>query len=140
MDMEKEVSLLFPEGKQVTVKGQTYTLKPFTFGKFPKVLKLFQGLQFLDDNKKLNIEDLVMANGDKMVELAALALDEPLTFFDDVPMDEAIDIIKAVVEVNGDFFVKRLLPKVTGVTSALSQSLGALSSPALSQTGTDSAK
>jgi hypothetical protein len=137
----KEVEQLFPQGKEVTLKGKAYQIKPFGFGQFPKVLKLFKdvkdvkiggegGVQFGD------MTTFMLENADIVVEFAMLATKEKREFFDDVALDESVDLVQAIVEVNADFFVTRLQPKLLTAMSKLTESVGGLSSQSLSQTAT----
>lgn len=145
---EQEITLLFPQGKSIVIKGETIALKPFGFGKFPKVLKVIKSLKTegrpaLRSAEEaaaaigsLDIVSLIADNSDAVVELCALALNKPVTYFDDVPPDEAVDLVQAIIEVNADFFVKRLQPKLLTALSGLSASVGGMLSQVSSPTGT----
>jgi hypothetical protein len=134
----KEVELLFPQGKEVTVKGEQLVIKPLGFGKFPKLLHLLKGIQDVKATPegkpmKMDTVDLIVNNADSVVEFCALCTGKPRSYFDDVPMDEAVSLVSALVAVNADFFVKRLQPKLLGVLSEVTALVGGLSSPDLSQ-------
>lgn len=139
-DALQDVTLLFPLGKSVTLKGKTITVKPFGFGKYPRILKLLKGLNVGEDapanageamkkiqgNAKADIMALIADNSDAVVELCALAVDQQKAYFDDLPPDEAIELVQAIIEVNADFFIKRLQPKLLGALSGLTASVGGL--------------
>lgn len=146
-DMTHEVELMFPQGKELTVNGETLKIKPFTFGQFPKVLALLKGvnnetLVRQEDGTmkavKLDTLDLVMANSDKVVDLCVIATGKPRAFFDTMSVTDGIDLCQALIEVNADFFVKRLQPKMTESVERLSSLVGAASSLSSSKTATDS--
>jgi hypothetical protein len=136
----KEITQLFPQGKEVTLKGTPFTIKPIGFGKLPAVLKLLKeakDVQVENDQLKMGaLGSFMMANGELVVDLCALATNQKKEFFDDVPLDEALDLLQAVFEVNADFFIKRLQPKLLTALSKLSESAGGLSSQGLLQTAT----
>lgn len=125
-----EVALLFPQGKAVKVKTEEIIIKPFGFGKFPKVLALMK--TFKDpapgtDITTVSIGHLLADNAESVMELIVLATGKPRAYFDDMEMDEGVDVIAAILEVNADFFVKRLQPKTMQAIQQLQNSLGALS-------------
>lgn len=141
----KEIELLFPQGKVVKMKGQDVTIMPFGFGKFPKVLDCIKRLKLGDVNSdesgaaKVQAYDslqLVMNNADIALELIALAIGKPLSYFDDLPPDEGIAAGLAVIEVNQDFFVNRLQPMATEALGSLAGLVGEKSPVASLQPGT----
>lgn len=141
-EMAKEVELLFPQGKVVKLSGKDYTILPYGFGKFPKVMaslsKLADLAQF-DTAAKTDdaiIKMLFLSGGEEVMELCALALDQPRKFLDAIPADEGIQLALAILEVNRDFFIARLQPQLSIITSKLSELAGAGSSLASSNTAT----
>jgi hypothetical protein len=52
------------------------------------------------------------ATQDAVIGFAALATDQPVELFDRIDLDEGIKIVLAVIEVNKDFFVQRVLPMI----------------------------
>jgi len=68
--------------------------------------------------------------GDTAVQLCVLATGKDAGFIEALAMDEATDLIKAIFEVNADFFKKRMLPKL-GVLLASAQTGSMPSIPSL---------
>ena len=156
--MSNDLDTLFP-GQDVTVAGQTITVKPLTFGQLPKATKLLQpvikalrasgaiGANPTSDTEKpegapgkgdrLAIDfisswvDTVAAGGEDLLALVGYAIDKPRDWFDALSMDDGVALVRAVVEVNGDFFGRRVLPML------IAQEDGEKSSPSSSQPGTD---
>lgn len=141
-----EIKQLFPQGKEVSLKSKPVMVKPFGFGKFPKVLKLLKDIktendlpadiQDLNKVRVMDVASLIANNAEVVVELCALAINEKLPFFDDLPSDEGIELCQAVIEVNADFFITRLQPQLLKALSGLSTSVGGLLSQDSSQTAT----
>lgn len=128
-DMTNEVALLFPQGKPVTLKGEIVIIKPFGFGKFPAVLKLMKGFKPPEDGTQvntINIAEMIADNADGVMDLTALATGKPRAWLDDVGMDEGVVLLKTIIEVNADFFVKRLQPQTMKAVEELQSSLGQL--------------
>lgn len=75
---------------------------------------------FIDIDKSQIMAALIGDSGKIIYEFLAFAIDKPMTYFDHV-YEEAIDIIMAVVEVNLNFFVRWLLPKIVTGSKELGQ-------------------
>jgi hypothetical protein len=58
------------------------------------------------------IIQLLGACPDDVIGVACLATDKDADFFDRIDLDEGVKIILAVVEVNKDFFVQKVLPQL----------------------------
>jgi len=128
-DLANEVALLFPQGKAVTIKGEEMMIKPFGFGKFPQVLALMKGFKPPAEGttaSAFNIGQLLVDNADAVMDLVVLATGKKKEWFDDMGMDEGVDLLKTILEVNADFFVKRLQPRTMAAIAELQSSLGAL--------------
>lgn len=142
-EMAKEVELLFPTGKVVVLNKKDYTILPYGFGKFPKVMA---SLSKLADVTQLDttgqtedaiIKMMFLTGGEEIMDLCALALDQPRKFLDTIPADEGVQLALAILEVNRDFFIARLQPQVVKIVAKLSELAGAASSLASSNTDTE---
>ncbi|MHB0992684.1 MAG: DUF6631 family protein [Burkholderiales bacterium] len=121
--MTDDLKVLFPEGKTVDVSGESITLKPFTFGQLPKVMTMISPIV-----KQMNqsgvagattalatIEswvDLFAAGGEGVISFMAWATGKPREWFDVLSMDEGVVLMQTIIEVNSDFFVRRILPLI----------------------------
>lgn len=56
---------------------------------------------------------------DDVMALISLATDEPADFFDRIDLDEGVKVLIAVVQVNKDFFVHKVLPMLSELAPAL---------------------
>lgn len=116
-----ELDILFPEGKEIILAGQTFKIKPFTFGQMPKVIKVLQ----LAGNQ---VEQLKLAGkaatpavalsviaqcGEELIKLMAEILKVDTNFISDLSQEEAVELMKGFYEVNSDFFSKRVMPLIT---------------------------
>lgn len=127
--MTDDLQILFP-GKEITAKGETITVVPFFFGAFPRAIKLMQPvaqslqssgiIKFAQDGTKVNfvmadgwilkLPQIVSEGGEALIELVAFSIGKPRKWFDTLPGDEGIALTKAVLEVNADFFVRKMAP------------------------------
>ena len=145
--MEKQLRVLFP-ARDIEVGGELITLRPFAFGKLPKVISylgdmigLFNNvpeevLIALQDDQadqphwKMN-PDLVAfftttveLGGDNIMNMMALAVNKPRAWVEELDPDDGLMLLMGVFEVNYDFFKQRLGPMfqtITGRAKSLSE-------------------
>lgn len=136
-DTVKEIEQAFPQGKPVMLKGKPHNIMPFGFGQYPKVLKLLK--EFNPESIPATAVEakgfdgaalgkLIAENAEAVINLCVLATKQKPEFFDDLPGDEGVVLCQAIIEVNADFFVHRLSPKLLEALSGIAASVGALSS------------
>ena len=123
---QDQLSILFPEGKEVTIRENVYCIKPFKLGELPKVLKainpivgVFAGLAQKNANMLEVVTGILSEGGDNILQLMAIATKQPQEFIDELDLDEGIEVLTAVIEVNSDFFFKKALPKMTEMIQKL---------------------
>ena len=120
MDAKNELEVLFPEGNTVTIQQENITIKPFKLGQLPKVFRLIQPVSALifaamKDQSLVTIDtimNIMGEGGDNIIELLAVACNKPREWADNLEMDESVDLFAALIEVNTDFFIHKVLPKV----------------------------
>lgn len=132
----QQIEQMFPQSKEVAVKGDTLVIKPFGFGQFPKLIKILKGANFgagqtettgtaiVEATAKLDVIDMLTENADVVLDICALASRKPRDWFDDVPAEEGVALAMAILSVNVDFFVNRLQPMLVGALEEFNQSVG----------------
>ncbi|MDE2455665.1 MAG: hypothetical protein KGL43_18920 [Burkholderiales bacterium] len=157
--MAGDLETLAPTPREVTAKGDTVAIAPFYFGQFPRVMGLLRQIgqqvqgtgimsistgggnaQFsLASNWAERLPEVFEQAGEPWLDLLAMAIGKPRKWFDTLAADEGLLLSQAMVEVNLDFFARKLLPLIQGMTGApISQATGAPSSPDSSPSGTGS--
>jgi len=68
-----------------------------------------------------DIASLLADHADAVIDAAAIGARVERDFVLDLGLDELVDLAGAVLTVNVDFFVRRLLPKVTASSEALAK-------------------
>lgn len=107
-----DLQVLFPD-RELTVAGETLTIRPFTARQWPKVLGIFQKLQpmlFAGEDQTVDVLAIFAAGADDLYSALAIAAHKSLEWFDDVPMDDAIRLFSLVLEINQSFFAERIAP------------------------------
>ena len=127
----KELGLLFPTGAVVVCKGEDLNLKPLGMGMLPTVFAALKGMLPEDEKEKgiaskLNVSpvELFMEHSEAIIKLMALIVKKDRVWFDDLPPDEGLNLFTSILEVNADFFIKRVVPlfaalpdRLTGLTT-----------------------
>lgn len=98
-----------------------HTITPFTYSKLFKVLGHLNRIsiddfQAFDFNDPIGLAQLVMhamvEAGDDIQAIVCLAINRPLEYLDTLMPDDGLKLTVAVVRVNKDFFVQRILPMI----------------------------
>ena len=122
--MPNELATLFP-GKEINLAtGETITIKPFTFGQLPKAIKIGQKIggllaemykqgKFEDQSKtSANLMFILSEGGEDLINLIGLGINKPRDWFDNLQGDDGINLTIAFLEVNIDFFTKKMMPQI----------------------------
>jgi uncharacterized protein (UPF0264 family) len=140
-----DINTLFPI-EEATFNGETIKVEPFKFGQFPKAIKLLRPITdavkdagiagmsaagfSLAPDWPMRLPQVMDEAGEALIEFVAFATNKQRSWFDDLDADEGIALTKLVFEVNGDFFVQRIAPKLgLAVQSQASPETGEQSSP-----------
>jgi hypothetical protein len=110
-------------GIDVTVNGETLTIKPFPFGKLPtvsaKLAPAFSAMQGLSEGASIAYNEILEAGGDGLMDVLAIAAGKPQGFMDTVyDYDEGKALAMAVFEVNKDMLLKKILPDLMKLLAA----------------------
>lgn len=124
-----DLAILQPEEKFVEVNGTNIYVKPFTFGKLLKALKhlsaIFGTLEKLQHAETLSLEqaflDLIGSHEDDVLNLISFSTGQSLDFFEDLDAVKGLDLAVLTYEVNQDFFVQHLVPKLQNLFPSDSQ-------------------
>jgi hypothetical protein len=112
------------EPTEVEVQSKVF-VRPLPFRRWAQVFSYLTGILSKlpsgdfdlanETQLALWITSLVGNAADDIFAVASLATDRPVDFFDRIDLDDGVKIIKAVVEVNKDFFVEKVLPQLSEV-------------------------
>jgi hypothetical protein len=78
--------------------------------------------------EKLDWLGLIGEHGEQVYEALAIATGRPLKFIEDLKLDDIVVLLQKVVEVNLDFFVRRLVPISIQALAELTTKIQALRS------------
>lgn len=119
----------------ITVAGESLTISPIKTRELPRMLKAVKPIA-----AEIQAEDVagaLLANADCLIEAVAIGARKPRVWVDELDLDDLVMLASAVLEVNGDFFVRAVLPGATEAMDRVSQLIGQKSSMLSSAEDTD---
>jgi hypothetical protein len=106
-----DLDILDPPDHNVTVAGQSITVRPLTIGQLPRFARAIQpAAPLLSGDEAPDWLALVAAYGEALIEAAAVATRLRAEDIEALPPDEFVLLCGAIFETNLDFFVARLAP------------------------------
>lgn len=129
--MTQELSTLFPQKIIVLSNGDTVNISPFKFGQLPQALKLATKIGHLlaelvkdgkikDKNQMAGLViHLVSEGGEDLLNLIALGIGKNREWFDSLQSDDGLTLTIAFLEVNLDFFTKKMMPQLLQAMNTL---------------------
>ena len=116
------MAVLPPVPVEIRVADQTITLTPLVLGELPAFARAIQPF-----TTELAVEPdwlrLLGSHGESMIEAMAIASRQPRAWIANLALDEAICLAQALFEVNADFFIRRVVPKVGEAVSRIGTQL-----------------
>lgn len=113
-----DLDVLVPQTQVLELVGQRLTISPLVVGELPAMLKAVRPFA-AQLTGELDWLALLCDHGDALLAALALASRQPRDWVDALALDEAITLAAAVFEVNADFFVRRVAPKVDDLAQSL---------------------
>lgn len=125
-----DLDVLVPQARVLELAGQRLTISPLVVGELPAMLKAAR--PFAEQlTGEPNWLSLLCDHGDALLTALALTSRQPRDWVDALALDDAITLAAAVFEVNADFFMRRVAPKVGDLAQSLNGRLaGSTPSPA----------
>lgn len=121
--MTDDLEVLEPSGSSVKFRDETLELRPLTIGQLPKLVRsarpVIDAVMSLDKVPESGdtdlvglVMDLIEHHGDQVFDAAGICTGKPADWIADGDIDEFIELALKVFEVNRDFFVQKLAPRL----------------------------
>lgn len=109
-----------------TFGGKQIELKTLKVKQLPAVLKIVRPFihLFSDKSNPVDIAGVLLDNTESAISLVSALTGEPEAWLGELDIDEMVLLFTAVVEVNVDFFIKRVFPSLTGSMERLGAVVG----------------
>jgi len=103
----------------VEAGGETVTVRPLTIGQLPAFMRALKGVQFQVGEEGTDVIGLIADHGEAIAEAVAVATGLSVDQVAALAPDDFIGLAEAVVEINADFFARRVLPRFSSALERL---------------------
>lgn len=134
-----DLNTLVPPATTITVGGESLSITPLRIGELPAFTRAIAPA--IAEFRRDGVDWLALfgLHGEAMLSALAVATRKPREWIEQLAADEAILLATTIIEVNSDFFARRVLPKVEAAMVRLPTiSAGSTSPSASSPTATAS--
>ena len=107
-----DLDKLVPQACEVTLAGETVSVKPLKVGQMPAFLRAIAPVMQQISGDGIDWLALFGERGDDLLTAVSIAVGKPREWVDDLAADEAIVLAAKVIEVNADFFTRTVMPRL----------------------------
>ena len=107
-----ELESLIPQGTAVSVASDTVVLHPLRVGQLPAMLRAVGSLAGHLQRDPIDWLQLLAEHGDALLDAVAIGSGKTRAWVDGLTPDDALLLAAKVVEVNTDFFARRVIPRI----------------------------
>ncbi len=116
-----ELDTLMPAPLELTIAGEMLQLTPLRVGQLPAFLRNVEPIVRELASPSIDWLSLFGTHGDAVLNAIAIATGKPRDWLDGLTTDAAIELAARVIEVNADFFIRAVLPRIEAVTAQISK-------------------
>lgn len=106
----------------VEIAGERIDLSPLKVGEVPAFARAVQPIA-ASLSASPDWLALLADHGEAVIAAVAIAARRPVDWVAGLDLDEAVQLAESVFEVNADFFIRRLLPRVTQAAARVGQTI-----------------
>ena len=134
--MNDDLNTIAPEPILVSLKNEVLEIKQIRVGQISRALRIahpfYESLTQAKDSAKkskdlgeygFDVYRLVMENTDSIIDMVALLCNKDREWVEELSLDDLIALFSAIVEVNLDFFIQRLLPLLSGLAVEIGKNI-----------------
>lgn len=127
--MDELETIYQPRAIEVEVGGRTVSVKPLTVGQLPVFARAIRPLAPALQGGEADWLELIAEHGESVIASVSIATAMTREDLGGLPPDEFVRLAAAVMEVNMDFFVRRLTPAVSAAAEKMMLASGAGAPP-----------
>jgi hypothetical protein len=127
-----DLNLLVPPSVTLTVGGESLAITPLRIGELPAFTRAIAPA--VSEFRRDGVDWLMLfgVHGEAMLTALAVATRKPREWIEGLAADEAILLAATVIEINSDFFARRVLPKVEAAMAKVPATPAGSTSPSTS--------
>lgn len=116
-----DLAAVIPPKKYLSIAGVDVEIVQIKIGRLPLVLRAVQPLRHMivKQDGPFDMAGMFMLYADECLTLLAALSGQPREWIDALDIDDAIRLLSALLEVNMDFFVQRVLPLMPSLLRGL---------------------
>ena len=149
--MSDDLDVLDPAGSSISFRGEVIEIRPITVGAVPKLVRTarpvidrlleLESMPDDDDTAALVglLLDLLEHHGERVFAAAAICTGKEQGWLEGGDIDEFVGLALKVIEVNRDFFARRLAPLLAGLGGSMAAMTGAGPTPSSSSSSAGTA-
>ncbi|MFZ6675378.1 hypothetical protein [Undibacterium sp. Xuan67W] len=119
-DSTSELTAIIPGVKFLTIAGVSIPIRQIKMGMLPDVLRALQPIaHMLKQPEKLDIPSMFMFYADECLTLITELSGQSRAWVNEMDVDDGVMLFGALLEVNTDFFIRQVLPQLTGALENL---------------------
>jgi hypothetical protein len=126
-----------PQARSVSVGGRTLSILPLRVKQIPAFAKAIAPA--MSRIASGDIIGAVAEHGEQIIDAVSIATGAERDFVEALEADAFLELASVVMEVNADFFARRVLPALEKMSETMVRTLGAQPSPSSSQPASASA-
>lgn len=104
---------------ELSIGGESIVIRPLKVGQLPAFLRAIAPVTQVFTGAKIDWLAMFGDHGESLLEAIAIAVRKPRPWVDDLDGDDAMVLAAKIVEINADFFTRKILPKVDGLLQHL---------------------
>lgn len=127
MSDTSELNVALATGVEVNVKGEAIKIAPLKLGQLPVIFEKMKTVTAILMNNELTPEaltEMLSSGSTEVFDLMSLVLKKDREWIDDLDLDDGVALLTAILEVNLDFFVRKVLPLITKKAEVLKEMSG----------------
>lgn len=131
---------LIPAQSEVSINGETLTITPIKvkeLAAFTRAISPMVGVFQMAGASHKILPELLLEHTDDFIQAVAVATRKPIEWVNELEVDELMTLAAAVIEVNADFFMTRVLPSMSSGLLRLNDRLNLGQKPTLNSGYTD---
>ena len=114
-----DLDKLVPQAVEISLAGEIVAIKPLKIGQMPAFLRAITPVMQQLGGNGIDWLALFGEHGDDLLTAVSIAIGKPRTWVDALDADEAILVAAKVIEVNADFFIRTVMPRLNEQMSGL---------------------
>ena len=130
------LNVFVSQAQEIRIAGKVILLRPLTVGQLPGFLHAAQPI--ITELQSGDIAQALLRNPAAVIESVTIACNQDRIWIDSLYSDDLIKLGTKCLEINLDFFIRRLLPEITAAATTIEAATAGLNLPS-SSSATDTA-